>query len=95
MLDGIEVNIVDVACQIFVAADGMFPVAALPNSLLALSDFTRRSFSIGRKPARKFALDEAPPERKVGFVRGQRLDRVEMVRQHADREGLEWIELLR
>ena len=35
MLDGIEVDVIDVALQIGVVADSVLPIAPLPNAFLA------------------------------------------------------------
>lgn len=38
MLYRIEMNVIDMSSEVDVVADGVLPVAALPNSLVALSD---------------------------------------------------------
>jgi hypothetical protein len=38
VLDGIEVNVVDVTLEVCLVADCMLPIASLPNTLLALRD---------------------------------------------------------
>jgi hypothetical protein len=38
MLYRIEMNVIDMSSEVHVVADGVLPVAALPNSLVALSD---------------------------------------------------------
>jgi hypothetical protein len=43
MLHRIEMNVVDMALKIRVVADGVFPITPLPDALLSLADFTRRS----------------------------------------------------
>ena len=38
MLCRIAMNVIDMSSEVRVVADGVLPVAALPNSLVALSD---------------------------------------------------------
>jgi hypothetical protein len=51
VFDGIEMNVVDMAREVFVIADGVLPVAALPNSFLAFGDLAGRARRIAGEPA--------------------------------------------
>ncbi len=39
MLDRIEMNVIDMALEIGVIANRVFPITALPNTFLSLTDF--------------------------------------------------------
>ncbi len=60
VLDWIKMNIVDVTGEIVFVADGMLPITALPNTLVAFHNLATRSQVGGREKARKSALDKAP-----------------------------------
>jgi len=94
MLHRIEVDVVDVAGQVGLIADGVFPVAALPNPLFPPRDLTGAAMRIGSDPARKSALDQVPAQRKVRVALRQRPYGVEVIRQYADRNRLERITVL-
>jgi len=87
----IEVNIIDMAREIGVVTDGVLPVATLPDSFLALGDFAGASPDIAGEPARETALDEAPAERKIRVTLREGPHSVQVIRQHADCNRLEWI----
>ncbi len=57
MLHGIEVNIINMALQVGIVANGVLPVTTLPNSPLASCDLTEAGLHIAGKPARKSALN--------------------------------------
>jgi hypothetical protein len=60
VLHRIEVNVINVTCQIGVVADRVLPIAALPNPLVALGYLAGAALSVAGEPAREAALDEAP-----------------------------------
>jgi hypothetical protein len=47
MLHRIEVNVIDMASQVRLIADGVFPITALPNSLFVPRDFAGAAMRIG------------------------------------------------
>jgi len=51
MLYRIEVDVVDVTSEIRVVTDGVLPIAALPNPLLAFGDLAGAALCIAIKPA--------------------------------------------
>src|SRR5215216_5952806 len=93
VLDGIVVNVIDVALEVGLVTDGVLPIAALPNSFVALGDFAQRPPSIAGKRPRKAAFDQVPTSRKICIVIWQRPDGVQMVWQNANRDGLERVPL--
>ena len=60
MPDRIEMRVVDMALQVIVVADQVFPIASLPEAPLLLGDATRASMFAMRDAAREEALDEPP-----------------------------------
>src|SRR5262249_27889734 len=91
----IEVNVVDMARKIGLVADCVLPIAPLPYSLFPLSAFARAPVRIGRQTAGEVVLDQAPAAGKIRIVYGQRPDGVQVIGQHADRDCLKRIALLR
>src|SRR5262245_19063874 len=94
VLDWIEMNVVDMTLKVFIIADGVLPIASLPNTLFALCDLAASPSRTGGEPAREGALNEAPAQRKIGITCRQCPDRMEVVRQHADRNCLEPVMLV-
>ena len=94
MLYRVEVNVVDMTSKIFVAANGVFPISALPDSFFSLGYLTRRPQRGRIQTARKAGLDQAPARREVGVVFGHFPERVKMIRQNADRDGFKRAALL-
>ena len=94
MLDGIEVNVIDVALEIRIVSNRMLPVTALPNSSLASDNFAGAAWHIAGKAARKSTLDQTPAQRKIGIAGRQRPDGMEMVRQYANCDSLKCVPLL-
>ena len=78
MLDGIEMDVVDVAPEIGVIADRMFPIPTLPNPFFSLGDLAGAAFDVGSQAARKSALDESLAQRKVCIARREGPDGTEM-----------------
>ena len=81
MLYRIEVNVIDMTGKIFIAANGMFPIPPLPDSLFSLGNFTRRPQRGGINAARKSGFNQAPARREVGVVFRHLPKRVKMIRQ--------------
>ena len=79
VLHRIEMDVVDVTFEISIIANGMLPVASLPDTLFPLRDFALRSWPRA-KTVGKAALDEAPARGEIRVVLGQRPQRVNMVR---------------
>src|ERR1700735_5834088 len=85
MLNRIEVDVVNVPLEIGIIANGMFPIAPLPNTLLSFADLARRSRS-RTHATRETTLDQIPPHREIGIVLRKCPDRMDMVGQNADRD---------
>jgi hypothetical protein len=68
---GIEVNVVDMALQIGIVPNSVFPITTLPNSPLASGNLARAALHVAGKSARKSALDQAPAQRKIGIARAR------------------------
>jgi hypothetical protein len=80
--------------QIGVVADGVLPIAALPDSLLSLRDLAGAALRTSGEFTGKSALDLAPAQRKIRITLRQGPDCVQVVWEHADRDGFEWIPIL-
>src|SRR5438309_6987127 len=87
-------NVIDMTLQIILVADDVLPMAALPNSLLALGDLAWGSPCIDGEPARKTALDQAQSKGEVRIAYRQRPQSVQVVRQHTNGDRLKWKALL-
>ncbi len=93
VLDRIEMDIVDIALQIGIIANGVLPIATLPDALLSLARLACGSRQ-GGKAAREAALDQAPAGGKISVSFRQCPNRVNVIGQDADRDGFEWAALL-
>jgi hypothetical protein len=91
MLDGIEMNVVDVSLQVGIVANGVLPIPALPNSPLPARSLAGAALHLARESPRKSSLDQAPAQRKIRIARRQRPNGVKVVRQYANRNRLEWL----
>jgi len=94
MLYGIEMDVIDVTSKVGFVANGMLPIAALPNPFLAFGDFAGAALWIAVKVPRESSLDQAPTQRKISITSRQQPDGMEMIWQYADRDRLEGIPLL-
>jgi hypothetical protein len=83
VLQGIEVNVVDVTFEIGLIANGVLPIAALPDAFFALRDLALRS-RLRFDGARKSALDETSASREVAIIFGQCPQSVDVIRQDAN-----------
>lgn len=84
VLDRVVVNIVDVAGEVRFIADGVLPIAALPDSALALAQAAVRNPFTARQSARERRLEQTPSRRKIGVAFGQGPNRMEMVGKYDD-----------
>jgi hypothetical protein len=66
VLDRIEMDIVDMALQIGIIANGVLPIATLPDALLSLARLACGSRQ-GDKASREAALDQAPAGGKISI----------------------------
>jgi hypothetical protein len=82
-------DVVDVTSEIVFVADGMLPITSLPNTLVAFRNLASRSQFWGWEQPRKPALDKAPARWEIEIFFWQGPDRVQMVRQYADRNSFE------
>jgi hypothetical protein len=81
---GIEMNVVGVALQIGVIANGVLPIAALPYALFTLDRLAGRSRGRRIKTAGKAAFDQAPAGREVCVSGRQRPECMKVTGQYAD-----------
>ena len=82
MLDRIEVHVIDMAAEVIIVADQVFPIPPLPDAALALGDTTiAPPFALGHC-AGEAGLDQPPSQGMVGIVRRQRPDGVQVFGQH-------------
>ena len=49
VLNGIEMNVIDVSYEIIFITNGMFPESTLPNALFSFGTFTRRTIRCSRQ----------------------------------------------
>jgi hypothetical protein len=68
VLDRIEMDVVDMPLQIPIIADGMLPIAALPDSAFAARRLARRARHLSGKTARKSTFDQAPAQGEIGVA---------------------------
>jgi hypothetical protein len=90
MFHGVEVNVIDVPLEISIIADCVFPEATLPKRVFPISvarDRSARLYDGGRESA----FDQRPAIGEIGVSVGQRHDDVDMIGQHDDRIGREWV----
>lgn len=85
VLDRIDGAIFDVAAEIFVVADQMFPEPALPDPAFAARDADRAALLGLRDGLGEADLDQPPAQRKIGVIRRQRPNRVNVIGQHHHR----------
>ena len=72
VLDRIDGAILDVAAEILVVADQMFPEAALPDGAFAARNADRAArFGLGNGLG-EGDFDQPPAQRKIGVIRRQR-----------------------
>jgi hypothetical protein len=81
MFDRIEMNVVYVALEIILIAQGMLPIAALPNASFSSAEAAPRDFFIVRKSTGELCLYEAPACSEIRIAVRQGPDGVQMVRQ--------------
>ena len=93
MLHRIEMDIIDMALKIRVIANGMFPIAPLPDTFLSFADFAcgPRHWI---KTSRKAALDQAPTYREIVIALRQRPKRVDVIGQDANGDSFKLATLL-
>jgi hypothetical protein len=86
MLDRVEMNLMNVPLKVGVIADHMLAKPALPQPALAFGDFARRAGWTDGQVARETPLDQAPAHRKIAVIWRKPPNRVEVVRQDANRD---------
>ena len=94
MFDRIEVDIIDVALEILVITDSVFPKSPLPQRVFSIP-VARDGHTCLRDSRGEPPFDEHPPSREVGISRRQRHDEVQMIRQYHDGINGEWMSLPR
>ena len=82
MFDWVKVNIVHERSEVFLIANQMSPIPALPYSSLATSQTHIRTPFRARKPLREGRLDETPTQRIVAISFRQPDDAMQMFRKH-------------
>jgi len=86
-------NVVHMTLKIRVIANGMFPIAPLPNTFLSFADF-----ACGPRhwieTSRKAALDQAPTHREIVITLRQRPQRVDVIGQDANGDSFKRAALL-
>ena len=71
VFDGIVMNVIDVALQIGIIADGVLPIAALPNSSFTLRDFALERDGATGRPREKPDLKMLQREPKSASPSGR------------------------
>src|SRR4030088_2566312 len=91
VLDRVDMDIIQMTREAVLIADGMLPVAPLPNSAFAFGGATARNPFTGGEAARERRFDQPPARGKIRVVVRQRPGRMEMIGQHdhrVDRESM-------
>ena len=83
--DRIDMDVIHVTREIIVIANGMLPIASLPDTAFALGGTALGNPFAGHETPRKCRFDQPPARGKVCVVLGQGPDRVQMIRQHNHR----------
>jgi hypothetical protein len=91
VLDRIEVGVIDVFFEVGIISNGMLPKPPLLDSFFTSRKLAWCSPCVGGKSDRKIALDEIPAQRKISVILRRGPNRMEVLRQHADRNRFEWI----
>ena len=91
MFHRVEMDVVHVAFQIGVVADGMLPIATLPQPTFSLRGFARRAARLLGQSSRETCLQDAPTRRVIGITCWHRPNCMQMVRQNTNRDRLERI----
>src|SRR5205085_3689690 len=94
MLNGIEVNVVDMTLQVGIVANGVLPKTTLPNSSLTSGNLAGAAPHVAGQTARESAFDQAPAQREIGVALRQRPDGIQMIGQYANCDRLEGIPFL-
>jgi hypothetical protein len=82
VLDRIDVTVLDVAAEILIVADQVFPEPTLPDASFAVRNAHRTSpLGLGNGFG-KVDFDQPPAQRKIGVAGRQRPNRVDMIGQH-------------
>jgi hypothetical protein len=96
MMNGIDVNVIEMPLEITLIADRMLPESPLPDALLALRapTFVSRGSTIRLdvRACKRF-FDQAPARRKIRVAIGQRPKRMQMVRKDNIAIELKWMSL--
>jgi hypothetical protein len=82
VLDGIDVAILDVAAEILIVANEMFPEAALPDGAFAARDADRAALLGLGNGLGQADLDQAPAQRKIRVTGRQGPNHVDAIGQH-------------
>jgi hypothetical protein len=64
----VEVNVIDMAREVGIVADRMFPETALPYAFFAFVKFASTPVRIGRQTAGEIVFDQAPATGEIGIV---------------------------
>ena len=91
MFDWIEMNIVRATLQIRFVAHGVFVKTPLPNTAFVPPLFTGRQVFSTREMCGEFGFNQPPAQGIIRIVGRQRLNGVNMVRQHAYGDGFKGI----
>jgi len=86
MLDRIDVDVVEVHLEIALVADGMFPIAPLPDSLLCFRNPATgplgQAMTLTKEGLRERTLDQAHARRIVGIASRQSAEQMDVVREN-------------
>src|SRR5215471_10875153 len=82
MLNGVDMDVVDVTREVAFIPNRMLPIPPLPNAAFALGGAASGNPFTAGEPARERRFDQPPTHRKIRIALGQRPYRMEMVRQH-------------
>jgi hypothetical protein len=95
MLHRVEMNVINVGSIVLFITDRVVPKATLPYPTFTPGCAAHGKIFAYRQPARKPRFQHPPAAAEIGIVRGQRPNRMEVLRQNNDRVDAEWVECFR
>ena len=93
VFDGVEMHVVHMGEVVFVVADDVFPVSALPDASFMSCQLRCASMFRGGNASRECAFDQPPAPGVVSIPGGEFNDAVKMLRQNHPRVDMKGVAL--
>src|SRR5690606_27215259 len=90
VLDRVAVDVFDMGAQVVLVEQAAFPESTLPAAAHATRDLARTRLAFVRNAPGERRFQPSPSSRIVGIAFRQSPDAMEMIRQHHDRDEVEW-----